>query len=173
MKMTQPVLRHSITLFAAALILSGCGSGTTLVVDPPEQAATAVRSVIVEGAPAVIQVPAETEQKFVENLKHCLYEEAGFQQGTELHIRYRFIQFDPGNQFERWFWGGLGNTGEGSLTIEAKYVDAAGQEVATIQAQGSINSGFFGGAFELAVDKAAQEIAEYTVANYRAAPVVP
>ena len=106
----------------------------------------------------------------MQSLERRLYEESGFEKGSELRIRYRFVQFDPGNQFARWFWGGLGNTGEGSLSIEAKFVDSSGAEIATIQAQGSINSGFFGGSFELAIDKAAQEIAEYTVANYGANP---
>jgi len=124
----------------------------------------------VERAEHSVAVPEEAEQNFVQSLERRLYEESGFEKGSELRIRYRFVQFDPGNQFARWFWGGLGNTGEGSLSIEAKFVDSSGAEIATIQAQGSINSGFFGGSFELAIDKAAQEIAEYTVADYGANP---
>lgn len=162
-----------IALFTALAILSGCGSGRTLVIEPPEQTAGIVKSVIVERAQHGVPIPEDAEQGFVQNLERRLYEGAGFQRGTELRIRFRFIQFDPGNQFTRWFWGGLGNTGEGSLTIEATYVDQAGTELATIQAQGSINSGFFGGSFELAIDKAAQEIADYTVASFGAAPSRP
>lgn len=60
---------------------------------------------------------------------------------------------------------GLGNAGEGSLTIEATYVDAEGTELATIHAEGKISSGFFGGDFTLAIEKAAKEIADYTTQN--------
>ena len=166
------------SLNAAALIitlqlLGGCGSGRTLVADTPRQQAKTVSHVVIERVANTVQVPDEAEQDFEKNLRTRLYEKAGFKEGNELRIRYRFVQFDPGNQFSRWFWGGLGNTGEGSLTIEATFLDESGSQLSTIQAQGSINSGFFGGSFSLAIDKAAQEIAEYTVANFRVAPAVP
>jgi hypothetical protein len=171
MKIRHRGWQHLATI-AALLMLGGCGSGRTLVVDTPQRAMVA-SSVAIERTTHAVQVPAEMEQEFEKNLRSRLYEKAGFQEGNELHIRYRFVQFDPGNQFSRWFWGGLGNTGEGSLTIEAKFTDASGSELSTIQAQGTINSGFFGGSFGLALDKAAQEIAEYTTANYGAAPAEP
>ncbi|HSK29843.1 MAG TPA: hypothetical protein VLA17_07755, partial [Candidatus Limnocylindria bacterium] len=62
---------------------------------------------------------------------------------------------------------GIGNTGEGSLTVEAKFFDNADKELATIQAEGRIGSGFFGGDFSFALDKAAEKIAEYTKINFK------
>lgn len=82
-------------------------------------------------------------------------------------IRYRFVQYNAGNQFTRWFWGGIGNAGEGTLTVEAKYFDSQGKEICVIQSEGKIGSGFFGGSFDYAMDKAAKEIVEYTKANFK------
>jgi len=96
-----------------------------------------------------------------------LYKEGAFQKGSELTIRYRFVQFDAGSQFTRWFLGGIGNSGEGSLTIEAKYFDMAGKELSVIQTEGRIGSGFFGGDFSFALQKAAEEIADYTKINFK------
>lgn len=90
-----------------------------------------------------------------------------FVQGSELIITYRFVQYDPGNQFTRWFWGGIGNAGEGTITLEATYVDSFGKLLAKIQSEGKIGSGFFGRYFSLALEKAAEEIAEYTIENFR------
>lgn len=109
----------------------------------------------------------DVKATFQQKLEEYLYAEKTFDKGKELTIKYRFIQFDPGNQFTRWFWGGIGNAGEGSLTVEAKFYDADNQELATIQSEGRIGSGFFGGDFSYAVDKAAEKIAEYTKVNFK------
>ena len=114
-----------------------------------------------------VSVPAEVKSEFQEKLNELLYEEGAFQKGPDLKIKYRFIQFDPGNQFTRYLLGGIGNTGEGSMTIEVKYFDAADKELATIQSEGRIGSGFFGGDFSFAVEKAAEEIAEYAKLNFK------
>jgi len=63
--------------------------------------------------------------------------------------------------------GGLGNMGEGSLTIETKFYDSADKELATIQTEGRIGSGFFGGSYGEALDKAAEKIAEFARTNFR------
>jgi hypothetical protein len=78
-----------------------------------------------------------------------------------LKIHYRFIQFNPGSQFSRWFWGGIGSAGKGSLTVEVRFLDGSGRELAKIQSEGEITSGAFGGSFDFAVQKAATEVAEY------------
>jgi hypothetical protein len=40
-------------------------------------------------------------------------------------------------------------------------------KLANIQTEGWIGSGFFGGSMSEAVDKAAEEIAEYAIANFK------
>jgi hypothetical protein len=47
------------------------------------------------------------------------------------------------------------------MTVEAKFFDKSGNELAKIQSEGEISSGAFGGSFNLAVQKASKEIAEY------------
>ena len=61
----------------------------------------------------------------------------------------------------------MGNAGEGSLTVEAKYFDSTNKELATVNVEGRIGSGVFGGALSDAVNKAAEKVAEYTKANFR------
>jgi len=152
-----------ITLIVA---LVGCGAGKTLVMKPAEISLQVSSIDVIEGNSA-IDVPEDVRKAFQERLNKLLYEEGNFQRGPDLKIKYRFVQYNPGNQFTRWFWGGIGNAGEGSMTIEAKYFDTADKELATIQAEGKIGSGFFGGSFDFAVEKAAREIAEYTKQNFK------
>lgn len=148
------------------IFLAGCGAGKTMVYKPVD---TAVRfaSVEVSEVGSTVTVPDDAKVMFREKLAQFLYEEGGFQKGRELEIRYRFIQFNPGSQFTRWFWGGLGSAGEGTLTVEAKYFDGAQKELAVIQSEGKIGSGAFGGSFNFAVEKCAKEIAEYTKKNFK------
>ncbi|MFQ5847364.1 MAG: DUF4410 domain-containing protein [Candidatus Methylomirabilales bacterium] len=162
------------------LILVGCGAGKTLVMKPPETKLR-VTSVSFSEGNSTIAVPAEAKKAFEEKLAELLYEEqkeadeyekekngeGAFKMGDDLKIKYRFVQYDKGDRFTRWFWGGIGNAGEGSLTIEVKYFDVTDKELATIQSEGKISSGFFGGAINFAVGKAAEEIAEYTVQNFK------
>ncbi len=76
------------------------------------------------------------------------------------------VQFDAGNQFERRFWGGIDNAGEGSLQVLAEFFEGQ-TKLANIQTEGSIGSGFFGGSMSEAVDNAAGKIAEYAIANFK------
>jgi hypothetical protein len=148
------------------MLLAGCGAGRTLVMAPPN-ARVQVASVEVTEGPSTVTVPDDVRLGFQHKLQDLLYRDGPFGKGHDLRLSYRFIQFNPGNQFTRWFSGGIGNAGEGSLTVEVKYFDGASQELSTIQAEGKIGSGFFGGPFELAVWKAAEEIADYTTRTFR------
>lgn len=155
-----------VLLAVVVSLLAGCGAGRSLVVQPPETKLRASSVDVSEGKSAV-SVPSDIKSAFQQKLAKFLYEEGSFQKGSDLKIVYRFIQYDPGNQFTRWFWGGIGNAGEGSLTVEAKYFDSANKELATIQTEGRIGSGFFGGDFGFAVEKAAEKVAEFTTVNFR------
>jgi hypothetical protein len=133
----------------------------------PAETKVRVSSVTASEGNSPVSVPAEVKSTFQQKLEEYLHAEKAFEKGKGLNIKYRFIQFDPGNQFTRWFWGGIGNAGEGSLTVEAKFYDADNKELATIQSEGGIGSGFFGGDFSYAVDKAAEKIAESTKLNFK------
>ena len=161
-------LRSGAFVLIAGLMLAGCGVGRAMVIKPPD-AKVVVRSVQATEGSSPVAVPPDVKTDFANKLNQYLYdqEEGGFQKGPELTISYRFIQYDPGNQFTRWFWGGIGNAGEGSLTIEAKYFDSTNKELATVNVEGRIGSGVFGGALSDAVNKAAEKVAEYTKTNFR------
>jgi hypothetical protein len=89
-----------------------------------------------------------------------------FAEGEELTIRIKVVQFEAGSQMQRWFWGGIGNAGEGSLQVLAGFYDDDAK-LAEIQTEGRIGSGFFGGSMTEAVDKAAEQIATYAITNFR------
>ena len=72
-----------------------------------------------------------------------LYEENDFIKSDALLLEYQFLQQDEGNQFVRWFFGGIGNAGEASLTVLVTYTDVNGNQLAQTQVQGKIDSGFF------------------------------
>lgn len=56
---------------------------------------------------ATVNVPGDVSASFQAKLAQLLYGQDGFTNGPGIKIRYRFIQFNPGSQFSRWFWGAL------------------------------------------------------------------
>ncbi len=147
-------------LLILSLLLIGCGAGRTMVLAPAETSDRFTEAEIIEDQ-STVNVPSEVNSSFQAKLSQLIYGDGGFARGPGLKIKYRFIQFNPGSQFTRWFWGGIGSAGKGSMTIEAKFLDSAGKELAKIQSEGEITSGAFGGSFDFAVQKAANEVAEY------------
>jgi hypothetical protein len=154
-----------LVLLALTFLFSGCGAGRTMVLAPQERPVKFTAAEIIEEK-ATVNVPSEVNASFQANLARLLYEEGGFSKGPGLKIKYRFIQFNPGSQFTRWFWGGIGSAGKGTMTVEARFLDSNDKELAKIQSEGEITSGAFGGSFDFAVKKAAQEVAEYAK-NFR------
>jgi hypothetical protein len=152
-------------LFLIICFLIGCGAGKTLVMEPPTSKKS-VRSVEIVQGKCTVEVPEEVVKTLETKLSELLYKEGGYTNGPELTITYRFLQCNPGSQLSRWFWGGIGNAGQGSLTVEATYTDPSNKQLCKIQCEGVISSGAFGGDFSFAVEKAANEIAEYTKKNF-------
>ena len=149
-----------LVLLLCMLFLAGCGAGKTTVVSLEDTYAKFTRAEIFEEK-STVNVPEQVKTKFRGALEKELFEKGGFVRGDGLKIMYRFIQFNPGSQFSRWFWGGIGSAGKGTMTVEARFLKFDGKELAKINAEGEIASGAFGGAFNLAIQKAAKEIAEY------------
>jgi len=153
------------------VLLIGCGSGRTMVLKLPESQVETGEVELVRGE-STVEVPEKVIVQFEEELRKVLFEktedrEAPFVEGPGVKLEYRFIQFDKGNQFSRYMWGGLGNSGEGTLTVQVSYFDNTDQELTTIQSEGKIGSGFFGGSINSAVNRCAEEIANYTETNFR------
>lgn len=160
-------VRLSSAVVALSLLLAACGTGRTLVMESPERksfsGATLTRS------DDTVAVPDEVREQFVNKMRELLYgtkEAPGpFKESAGLTIRVKVVQFDSGNQFARWFWGGIGNSGEGSMHVVADYMEGD-KKLAQTQVEGRIGSGFLGGSMSEAVDKAAQEIANYAITNF-------
>jgi len=159
----KKTILNYLFLYSLLLLLVGCGVGKTLVLEPPEESYRVKSIEIVEQKPT-IKVPENIRSKFKKDLAKNIY--LKFNEGLELKLEYKFIQFNSGSRFTRWFWGGIGNAGEGSLTIQAVFYDKNGKKLSTIQVEGKIQSGFFGGSFDEALEKAAKELADYTIKNF-------
>jgi hypothetical protein len=162
-KCNKPLLSVLLLLtftLAVSSLLVGCGAGRTMVLAPSETSERFSEAEITEGQ-STVTVPSDMNAAFQSKLAQLIYGPGGFSQGPGLKLKYRFIQFNPGSQFTRWFWGGLGSAGKGTMTVEVTFLDPSGKELAKIQSEGEITSGAFGGPFDLAIQKAATEVAEY------------
>jgi uncharacterized protein DUF4410 len=149
----------------ASLVLAGCGTGKTMVMEPGESR-KASSIAVVEGQ-STVTVPAEATAMFKNKLDEMLFEKGGIKKGQDVTLTYRFVQFNEGSRFKRWLTGGIGNAGEGNLTIEVTYSDGSGKQLGKIVSEGKIGSGFFGGSSDNAIEKAAEEVASYTVDHYK------
>ena len=149
--------------------LTGCGSGRVIDASTPEhhQNIKKVNSVAIHAVQSPIPVTPEVRKDFEDALAKNLYEEVKFKKGNELAINYKFTSLCEGSQFQRWFTGGLGGAGEGTLIIEASFVDVSGKEVGRVKSEGRIGAGFFGGSFSNALERAAEEIAKYTAHSFK------
>lgn len=152
-------------IIAALFMLQACGSNKTVVLQRPVVNGC-IQSVNIVRNDANIDLPLSYQKKFEGILKEKLYKKQLLSKGSDLTINYRFIQFDKGNQFSRWFLGGLGNAGEGSLTVEVIFLNKQGTEVGKIQTEGKIGSGIFGGSINSAVEQAAEALANYVIKNF-------
>jgi hypothetical protein len=65
--------------------------------------------------------------------------------------------------------GGIGNCGEGSSTVEVRFIDNTknAKEIGKIHAQGTIGSGIFGGSMDSSVKSVAEEVATYAKTNFK------
>lgn len=145
-------------------LLCACGAGRTLILQPA-QSGHVFPAAELQHNGSTAEVPDEVIEAFETRVTEKLAE-GGLPEGPELKLLYRFIQLEEGSQLARWFWGGIGNAGEGSLTIEVFYRDDSDIVLAQIQAEGRIGSGAFGGSFKDALNRAADEVAEYTLKNF-------
>lgn len=162
-------LRSASMVLLFGFVMAGCGAGRTLVIEPPAERRT-FASVTVTNGEDTVTVPAELRDRLNLKVQEGLYgtaEKPGlFRNEPGLQIRLQVVQFEPGNQFQRWLLGGLGNQGEGSLHVLAEFYEGD-KKLAHIQTEGRIGSGAFGGSLNSAVDKAATEIAEYAGTTFR------
>jgi hypothetical protein len=158
-------------ILGIALASVGCTSGRTMVMNVPAERIKSASMNIVEEQPTV-SVPSEVKSMFRDKLETALFggepgTSPSFTKGLDLKVSYRFIQFTAGSQFQRWLAGGMGGYGEGVMTVEARFTNAAGKEISKIQSEGKVGAGFFGGAIDGAIEKCVEEVAQYAKQNFR------
>jgi len=153
------------------LLLAGCGYGETTVVEPSSQTGR-FQSVSIKPGQTTAGVPPEVSARFLSRLEDKIYREAGLNRGGDLTLSYEFTLYTAGNQLERYIFGGLGSVGQASINVQATYADRTGKQIGKIVSGGKLEGGLFGGDSDLAIDRAADEVATYTLDNftYTAAP---
>jgi hypothetical protein len=152
------------SMFILCFLLAACGSSKTMVLEDVGSPQQIDSYKLVEGK-STTNAPQEAKQLFYSDIETGLIER-GYKRGDDLTIEYRFIQFNAGNRFERWMWGGLGNAGEGEITVEVIFKDHCGKELSKIQVGGRIDSGFLGGSFDCAIRNAAGEVVTYVERSF-------
>lgn len=157
-------LRTLMVWVPALLLLVACATGTTTVLKTPKERRSFETVKIVRMADTV-DVDPEIGAYFESQLKDYLYSKAKFIPGEGLTLQIRFIQLDKGSRAARYVFGF--GAGKGTMTIEGIYLDADGNELSRVHVGGEISAGFFGGDFKEAVNQAAKEMGEYTVANFQ------
>lgn len=158
-----------LMVLAGCLVLAACGTGRTLVKEAPTEK-KAFQSAKATRSPDTVTVPEEYRKLFANKIRERLYgtkqKPGPFTEGDGLTIEIKVVQFDEGSQALRYLTGGIGNSGEGSLQVQAHFLDN-GKKLAEILIEGRIGSGLFGGSMGEAVDKAAEQIAKYAIDNFR------
>ncbi|MCY3749899.1 MAG: DUF4410 domain-containing protein [Gammaproteobacteria bacterium] len=131
----------NLILIIVVAVITGCGTASTVVLDPVEQRSE-LKGVTISSGNHNVEVPQKIVTQLQTGIEKGLYEENDFIKSDALLLEYKFLQQDEGNQFVRWFFGGIGNAGEASLTVLVTYTDV-GNQLAQTQVQGKIDSGFF------------------------------
>ncbi len=146
------------------VFLVGCGAGKLMVLEPSGTEHLKISSVNIKEEQPTVKISDEDREKFRQALKEVLESKCGLKvtnDTPDLVVDYRIIQYNPGSRTARWFWGGVGNAGEGSITVDVAFFSSDGKKLGHIQAEGKIQSGFFGGSFSYAIHKAAEQIGDY------------
>ena len=149
-----------------AILLTACGEGHTVVNSTPVPGIKA-QTASIGYEEGTVKPPEATVAKMKQFLEQRFFQGKApkFTPGSELVIKWGFIGHDAGSQFTRWFIGF--GAGSAKTVVRAEFFDAAGNKVGSIQADGSVSGGFFGGSGDEALKQVAEQIAKYAEANFR------
>jgi len=157
------MIKNLLSIVALFTLVS-CGTARTIVTDPIEFSDHVSGINIKRSKKSSADSNQEHLARFETKLREALFKSGKYKEGGNLTLSYRFVQFSEGSRFARWFTGGIGNAGEGSLVVEVEYI-INGKVIGKIQADGRIGSGVFGGSVDNAIEKAATEVANYTLSQ--------
>ena len=152
-------------IIAATFVLSGCTTGSVTLSDPLAQHSK-VATVQIVSADNTVAIQPEAAKYFEDRLRQYLYEagEGRFNEGDEMTITYRFIQFDEGSRAARYFIGF--GAGKETMTVEVAFRTQGGAEVGKINVGGEISRGVFGGDFDEAIGVAAKQAVDFANNNF-------
>ena len=154
----------------AFVMLVGCGTARTIVLEPIKKDGASIKKysqIKISADNHRVLVPADIKKTLHQVLKQGLIKAGIFSKDGDLTLDYTFVSYDSGNRFARFFWEGLGNAGEGSMVIRVKYFDGQGAQITEIETEGRIGSGFFGGSLHDAALRAADDIVDFTIKNFK------
>lgn len=159
-------MKKYLLILPIAMALSGCmGSGKTTVLDAPTERLAAHTFKLAEGK-STVGADLDIKRQFEQEVKNGL-KESNMTEGGDLIIEYRFIQFDEGSRFVRYLVGGMGNAGEGEMTVEVLFKNQNNKELGRIHVGGKITAGVFGGSFDHAIEQAAGQVVKYAITNFK------
>ena len=157
---------RSLTFLFFLILVGGCTTTKTLVLETPKRGEEFSSISIVANNPTV-DMPKDITETFENSLRDKIYGSGKFERGEDLKLLYTFISYEEGDRFMRWFFGGVGGAGEGSVTILVKYVNINDETRGKTQVESTLSAGFLGGSINKAAEKAAHEVAEYTFQNFK------
>ena len=107
----------NLILVIVVAVITGCGTASTVVLDPVDQHSE-LKGVTISSGNHNVEVPQKIVTQLQTGIEKGLYEENDFIKSDALLLEYKFLQQDEGNQFVRWFFGGIGNAGEVRLLLQ-------------------------------------------------------
>jgi hypothetical protein len=152
---------------AIAMTLAACGGAQTTVVEPAQPIKTT--AIMVQEMRSSVSIPSELMAELRDKLTAKLYKPGGFGKGNGLKLAYRVVEYDGGTGASRWSYNAMTGSAEGSLVIEAVYLDKSGKEVGRVRAEGKVGSSLLGHSMDDAVDHVTDELAQYTNDTFRVA----
>lgn len=87
-------MKKFLLAVAACVLLSACGAGSTLVMQPYDGEAKSYPAAEIIHDKDTVAVPDEIASKFAEQMDEQFFEKGVFQSGKGLKVRYSFIQFE-------------------------------------------------------------------------------
>jgi hypothetical protein len=158
-------MKRSLLIAAVAFVAVGCATTETretLVPDPDGSYA----GIDINVGSELGGMPSDAQQRFEAELTDALHDSGAFEQGGDLDLTWNVIRRDPGNRFVRWLVGGMGDGTSAYLVVEADFSDRDGTHLGTIEVEGEINGGAFGGGVDDAVEPVARDVATYTIDTF-------
>ena len=158
-------------LLAVVMTVSGCGASGLMIIKSTPIGIEEVSVIQVNEIKSDVYIPEKACEQIRDIVINKLEKTSAFKSVSKnsgkIVLDIKIISFDGGDQFARWFFGGIGDFGEGKIILETAYSNVASKnEIGKIRTEGSIKFGLFGGSVKTAYSNAVDEIVRYTVDHF-------